>query len=116
MVEVKKLEKSQQYTHKSDYEENDQPIRSLQSDRVITATTNAKKSREKNAYREQTFMQQNETKESEACCTDVNCYSLRQKQQETISKEANDVVEANRENIALNERLGFLEKTNSGND
>ena len=55
-------------------------------------------------------MQQNETKESEAYCNDVNCYCRRQKQQETISKEANDVNEVNRENIAISERLGFLEK------
>ena len=40
----------------------------------------------------------------------MNCYCRRQKQQETISKEANDVNEVNTENIAFNERRGFLEK------
>ena len=40
-------------------------------------------------------MQQNEAKESEAYCTDVNCYCRRQKQQETISREDNDVNEVN---------------------
>ena len=78
MGEVKKLENSHQYSHNSNYEENKQPIRSLQSDRVITAMTNARKSRELNVYREQKFMQENETKESEAYCADVNCYCRRQ--------------------------------------
>ena len=40
----------------------------------------------------------------------MNCYCRRQKQQETVSKETNDVNEVNRENIAINERLGSLEK------
>ena len=53
-------------------------------------------------------MQQNKTKESEAYCTDVNCYCGRQEQQETVSKEANDGNEVDRENIAINERLGFF--------
>ena len=53
-------------------------------------------------------MQQNETKESEAYCSDVNYYWIEQKQQETISKEANDVNHVNRGNIAINEILGFL--------
>ena len=109
MVEVKKLEKSHQYTHSSNYEENKQPVRSLQSDRVITATTNAKKSSEQNVYREHKFLPQNETKESEAYCNDMTCYCRKKKQQETVSKEDNDVNELNRENIAINERLGFFE-------
>ena len=67
-------------------------------------------SRKPNVYSEQKFMQQNETKESEAYCCDVNCYCGRQKQQETISKEDNDVNWVNRENTAINERLGFVEK------
>ena len=55
-------------------------------------------------------MQRNETKESEAYCTDVNCYWRRQKLQEKINKEFNDVNEVNRENIAFNDRLVLLEK------
>ena len=55
-------------------------------------------------------MQQNEAKESGAYCSDVTCYCWKQKQQETVSKEASDVNEVNRENIAINERLGFLEQ------
>ena len=52
-------------------------------------------------------MQQNETKKGEAYCTYVNCYCRRQRQQETISKVANDVNEVNIENIAINVRLGY---------
>ena len=48
-------------------------------------------------------MLRNETKEGEAHCTDVNCYCWRQRQQETVSKGANDVSEVNREKIAINE-------------
>ena len=40
----------------------------------------------------------------------MNLYFTKQRQLETISKEANDVNEVNRENIAINERLGFIEK------
>ena len=60
-------------------------------------------------------MQQNETKESEAYCCDVNCYCRRQNQQESINKEANDVNKVSRENIAINVRQSF-KKTNLGND
>ena len=52
MVDFKKLANSRQYTNNSNYEENKQPIRLLQSDRVITATTNARKSWEQIVYRE----------------------------------------------------------------
>ena len=67
-----------------------QPIGLLQSDRIITAATNTRNCREKSVYREQKCMQQNETKESEAYCNDVTCYCRRQRQQETVSMEAND--------------------------
>ena len=67
-------------------------------------------------HTEKKIMQQNETKESQTYRSDVNCYCRRQKQQETVSREANYVNEVNSDNIAINERLGFLEKTNSGND
>ena len=72
--------------------------------------TNSRKSREQNVLREKKFMLQNEAKESDACCPDENCYCRRQKLQETISKEANDVNEVDRVNVAIIERLVFLNK------
>ena len=111
MVEVNKLEMSHRYTYNSNHEENKQPVRSLQSDIVITATTNAKKSWEQDVCREQKYMQQNETKERGAYCTYVNCYCRRQKQQETVGKKAIDDNEVMRcmKKTLINERINMHE-------
>ena len=60
-------------------------------------------------------MPQNGTRESEAYCSDVNCYCRKQEQQETISKEANHVNGVNGESIEINKSLGFF-GTNSVNN